>query len=419
MKKHFDRERTQLGPYGVRYIIERRNTKPTQKADPKKPIALTGLRYTLEDLIGVGGMGEVWKARCVFSAAPGPQDDVGSRAAVKFVTGLDPDSPHRARFIKEAKLIAQLKHENIVRFEGWDYLEDKGAYFIVMEYIPGTDLDGLMDFHNLCSYDTPTHLLNARAAGITKIPDPIVGFVLVSMLNALEYAHNYVFEDGSRGVVHRDISPGNALIKFDEGVVKLGDFGIAATTTDLEDPEERSIIAGKIQYMPPEIALTTERVDTRSDLYSLGIVIYEMLTGIRPNDGFPHERNNLAELYNVIESFDKQLVPPHEVVKGIDEELSGIVCKLMARKPKDRYQSAAEAKDAVENYLYSRGRGVTKHSLRDYIQIRQGQKPEKRFANLRFLKHHRFRTIPTIFIQYQLTDYARTMLEKRQNPARA
>jgi serine/threonine-protein kinase len=344
-------------------VLTRKEREPTQKTEAE--ITSKGAQYTLEKLLGVGGMGEVWQAECTFPAGPGTEDDVKRDVAVKFVTGVEQNSELSVRLVREAQLTARLNHENIVRFEGWDYLEKDQAYFIVMEYIKGLDIDGLMHLHHL-------NKLPENANGIIKMPDKIVGFMLFAVGSALAYAHTYKFKNGQIGVVHRDISPGNILIKLDEGVVKLGDFGIAATTEDL-DSEEGGLIYGKVPYLSPEGVFSPNKVDGRSDLYSLGVVAYELLTGIRPNEPIRGEmtpESQLGYLYQVFTQ--KELIPPHEVVEGIDPQLSRIVCKLLETSLDERYQTAAELVDDVGRmYLFKKRYGPTKVGLREYINILQ------------------------------------------------
>jgi serine/threonine-protein kinase len=377
-------------------------------------------RYELEQLLGRGGMGTVWKARAKFLGAPGPQDDVERTVAIKVVSGFDPNSDLSKRLVKEARLIAQLNHENIVKFEGWDYIPETKSYFIVMEYIKGIDVDRLMELHGL-------NRLPQQTRKIRRIPDKIVGFLLFSVGNALAYAHNYCFEHGQIGVLHRDISPGNILIKMDEGVIKLSDFGIAVTPEDLAG--EGGVISGKIPYLPPESVMKFEtkkrpknplQIDPRADLYTLGVVAYEMLTGFRPNDSIEEAQTLHEQLGNVVEAMTKELVPPHEIVQGVDKDLSAIVCKLLEQNPDRRYNSAEDLVDAVgRQYLYNKRYGPTKTGLREYIRVLQdtNNATSKTPRILRFLKEHWWSKL-TVFAPYVLRDSARRMIEKGKNPAR-
>ncbi|MBN1544721.1 serine/threonine protein kinase [Candidatus Woesearchaeota archaeon] len=411
-----------IGLDGKPFVLPVTHPESRREALPNE-ITSGDIVFKLEDLLGEGGMGEVWKAKCIYLAGPGHEDDVPKYAALKFVRQLFEIPELQERLIKEAKLIAQLDHDNIVPFLGWHHHSQSNSYFVMMEYIKGTDLNGLMWIHRMHADGAPKSLLRED---IRRIPDPITGFILFQILNGLAYAHNFEFETGKelknrkqRGVAHRDISPGNVLIKLDEGSVKIGDFGVAVPTSDLEGIEGQRVI-GKIPYMSPEITDPRKKVDKRTDLYSVGVVLYEMLTGLRPNDPFLEESNEMAVYHGTREMFEKKLVPPHEIIKGVDERLSEIACRLLETDPDRRYENAAEARKSVLDCIYSGGVGPTKDSLRDYLQIRQDveEMPESGLSNLSFLRHHWFSSVPAIFQSHRLTRYARRRLEKRENPAR-
>ncbi len=419
-----------------------RDTSPVLNQD--EPIDNETEEITLEKRLGAGGMGEVWLANVRYKAGPGKQDDVERDAGIKFILGLDPDSRLTERFVKEAKLIAKVNHENIVGFEGWRFYEPKQCYYIIMEYIDGIDVDGFMELHNLpINYpmsSMPYQLFNRE--GMNAVPDKMAGFIGFMVSNALEYAHNFRFKDGSVGVIHRDISPGNILIKKDEGAVKLSDFGIAATTRDLED--EQGITVGKMPYISPEGFINPPAVDERSDIYSLGIVLYEMLTGIRPNDTyqkFPEDATVNGMVGHLVDLFNTpagdRLVPPHKIVKGIDKRISRIVCKMLEQNPDSRFGpcggrdcrknpelkkegAAAQTRAAIRDFLYSHGVGPTKDSLRDYMRIRNNPNdlPPEGVGNLRFLHRHWLDRFPWVFKKYELTKHSKKMLEQMKNPAR-
>jgi serine/threonine-protein kinase len=374
------------------------------------------LVYRIEKQLGMGGMGTVWKARASFLAGPGEHDDIERDVAIKVVQGSDPNSELSQRLIKEARLTAKLNHENIVRFEGWDYIRDTRSYFFVMEYIRGMDLHGLMELHGLEKAPLQTK-------DVWRIPDKIIGFLLFSVGNALAYAHNYRFETGQVGILHRDISPGNVLIKTDEGVPKVGDFGIAEEMQSIRSPsEDREVtVCGKPGYIPPEGVANPKSLDARSDLYSLGVLAYELMTGLRPDDEL-QEPENLQQ--HVIDAYmaatQKKLVPPHEIVQGIDEDLSAIVCKLLKARQEDRFQGADALVDAVgRQYLFNKRYGPTKAGLREYIIAHQDKEKLSSDAMkvLRFLKES-WCSRTGVFQPYRLTKYAERALAQGKNPAR-
>jgi serine/threonine protein kinase len=373
------------------------------------------VQYKLKELLGEGGMGQVWKAECIYEAGPGAEDDITRDVAVKFVKSGQ-DIELKRRLVKEARLIARLSHENIVRFEDWNYLEEDQSHFIVMEYIPGMDIHGITRLHGL-------DRLPEKTDKILRIPDLITGFILYSVGNGLAYAHNFNFGTDSKrnpltGIIHRDISPGNILIKLDEGTVKITDFGLAATREDLEE-QECHTVAGKLQYLSPEALFDSKNVDARTDIYSLGIVAYEMLTGLRPNETYEEGQNLNSIVFSIMSAYNKELVPPHEIVEGVDRELSDIVCKMLSKKPEQRYQTATKFVDAIgRQYIYRKGFGPTKAGLKEYIYTLQGKAwTDDSQDRLRFLRRGFTGTLD-IKTPYRMKEWARKKLEKRQNPSR-
>jgi serine/threonine protein kinase len=410
---------------------------------PGRVIQSAGVDYTLESRLGNGGMGDVWKARALFKASPRPDDDVERIVALKFIRELS--DVLEGLLINEAKMTAQINHDNIVHFEAWGYIPPKepakGAiqteptdvrqskYMIAMEYIDGIDVTGLMLSHNLVSRERPVYQQVLRQ-NLRRIPDEIVGFIMFSVANALDYAHNFQIK-GSRGIIHRDLSPGNILIKTDEGSVKLSDFGIAVTTQDLKQTDS-GFFVGKFPYVSPEqIYKSMKRdeknpdkeeavdIDARSDLYSLGIVGYEMLTGFSPNHYFGLNEKDIGKvLPRQLSMAARELIPAHEIVQGISQELSEIIYKLISLETKERYQSAAELYQAIGRCIYKEGFGVTKSYLRDYIALNNSL-DSRELPNIPEAKpdtaEWKGMKLP---IPYKLTTYARRRLEKGENPAR-
>ena len=277
----------------------------------------SGSEYRLLERLGRGGMGEVWKAER--TSAAGHKQTV----AVKFLTD------HRAEqssLAAEALRMSCLNHDNIVPFldSGFDGV---GRTFVAMAFVQGMDLDGLRDHVGMRAEA-------AYGGGCEqRIPDQIVGFILFMTLRALSYAHTFPFGDGVVGLIHRDVSPGNILLDEKRGFVKLSDFGVAAVQGD---EEGQGKITGKIPYMAPEVLLQ-DPVDARADLYSLGLVAYELLTGFNPNIR-PHAMNSvIGAITEVMLSLDCPLRPPHEVVEGVSPVLSGIVARMLEKDPARRF----------------------------------------------------------------------------------
>jgi serine/threonine protein kinase len=423
-------------------IIERKDNSPVQQY--RQVIPSTGNSYMLEKLLGVGGMGEVWIAQRESEGAPGPHDNVSKPVAIKFVTGVDLDQHLRQSFVKEAQLIANLEHDNIVGFQSWEYIPESDAYFIVMDYVEGMDVDGLKEIHNLhlvsqafnnadlLKKDVRQEIRNSKAL---RIPDQVAGFVTWAVSCALEYAHDPKI--GGKAIIHRDISPGNILIKTDEGVVKLSDFGIAAEMNELQG--KGGVAAGKISYIAPE-TIMGRKIDERTDLYSLGVVLYEMLTGIRPNDCCNPPTTLKGKVEKLLETYEKPVVPPHEIVKDINPELSKIAYHLVQTDPDRRYANAADLRVALEICMYKKGRGINRFGLRDYIAFRQGklELTGRALKNLSFLKQDPVAKLKhwlecpswtdesaraacceyRLSFPYVLTEYAISRLEKWENPAR-
>ena len=198
---------------------------------------------------------------------------------------------------------------------------------------------------------------SGKATG--RVPDLIVGFVMFMLLRALHHAHTYDFGDGIVGLVHRDVSPGNVLINDKQGFVKLTDFGVAVRQ---DSGTTTGGLVGKVPYMAPEV-LVDEEVDTRADIYSLGLVAYELLTGINPNVHPLGLKSILSAITNVMLELEKPLRPPHEVIEGVNPELSQIVAKMLSFAPEDRYQSADRIIADIVPVLYGGGVGPGAEAL--------------------------------------------------------
>ena len=266
-------------------------------------------RYQLERLISRGGMGEIYLA---FTEGPG-----GFRKQVvikRMMPHLSQEPEFVTRFIDEANIVVSLTHGNIVPV--FDMGEVDGDYFIAMEYIPGRDLRGILK-----GYEERGEV----------IPTPLGIYAITETCKALAYAHKKTDREGrSLGIIHRDISPSNVLVSR-EGVVKLTDFGIAKAVSRLG----RSItgrLQGKFCYMSPEQA-AGKSVDHRTDIFSLGTVAYQVLTGTRPFEA----DTDLATLEEVKAA---EVSPPSSVFAELPEALDPVLLKALSRDPDERYQDA-------------------------------------------------------------------------------
>ena len=269
---------------------------------------LLGDRYELDGVVGRGGMAEVYRARDL---------RLDRVVAIKTLrTDLARDQTFQARFRREAQSAASLNNPSIVAVydTGEDLSTGVPVPFIVMEYVDGrTVRDLLIEGHRL---------LPERTLEITS-----------GVLRALEYSHQ-------AGIVHRDIKPGNVMVTRN-GDIKVMDFGIARAMSDAQATMTQTAqVIGTAQYLSPEQA-RGERVDARSDLYSTGCLMYELLTGRPPFTG----DSPVAIAYQHVR---ENPVPPSRLDPSLPPWADSIVLKAMAKSPNDRYQSAAEMQADIQ-----------------------------------------------------------------------
>ncbi len=299
-------------------------TAPPPAQTPKAPTkAAKGTQfgqYVIEEHIATGGMAEVYKARMV--GMEGFQKTV----AIKRILSNLTDSEEFVRmFIDEAKLAAQLNHNNIIHI--YDLGKVDRSHYIAMEFIEGRDLRSILgDCH-----DTGR-----------RMPIPLALYVTALLASALDYAHKKRdFENRDLGLVHRDVSPQNVLISHD-GDVKLCDFGIAKAASKASQTRAGAL-KGKLQYMSPEQAWG-KNIDHRSDIFSLGLVLYEMLTSQKVFAGD-------SELSVLEQVRDPVIAAPSSHNPEIDAEIDRIVFKALHADREERYQSADELHSDLEGVL--------------------------------------------------------------------
>jgi serine/threonine protein kinase len=267
-------------------------------------------KYQEIEVIGKGGMAVVVKAI---------QTSLNRLVAIKQISAryLKEVSAIK-RFEQEARIVARLDHPNIVHI--YDYFKEGENYFIVMEFIDGQSLAKY-----LCSKEI--------------FPMEMGILVLTQILHALQYAHR-------QGIIHRDIKPSNILISH-QGSVKLTDFGISRLVTEASSLTTENAIIGTPGYMSPE-QFQSQKLHPRSDLFSIGVVLYEIVTGQRPFPG-----KNLAEL--ALQITRGKYPPPEELNPTLSPKLAKIITKCLETSPEKRYQEAAELLEELTNWLERRG----------------------------------------------------------------
>jgi eukaryotic-like serine/threonine-protein kinase len=252
-------------------------------------------RYALEEPIGRGGMAEVWRAH---------DNRLNRTVAIKFLAPGAKENPEfLARLFNEARSVASISHPHVTGVLDYGTTDD-GPY-LVMEYVPGGSLSDL----------TGDPLPAERAIEIVR-----------QVASGAGAAH-------ARGVVHRDIKPGNILL-CDDGSVKLADFGIALSSKALTKLTATGAAIGSPHYISPEQAMG-ERATPRSDVYSMGVVLYELLTGVLPFDG-----GNATAI--AISHVDAAPPPPSSVEAGLDPRLEAIVMRCLDKQPEARFENGDE-----------------------------------------------------------------------------
>ena len=263
-------------------------------------------RYEILEVIGEGGMAIVYRAL---------DHRLNRDVAVKIMRDeMAADEEFRRRFCTESHAVAMLSHPNIVAV--YDVSHNDNVEYIVMELVDGITLKQYMERKGMVAWKEVVHF--------TK-----------QISKALAHAHE-------RGIIHRDIKPQNIMLLRD-GTIKVGDFGIAALENEVYENNGEAI--GSIHYIAPEQA-RGECPDARSDIYSLGVMMYEMLTGVLPFTG-----NTLGEI--AVQHMNAKPVPPHEKNPEIPLELERITLKAMSAELSERYQSANELLSDLEAFIHT------------------------------------------------------------------
>jgi CheY-like chemotaxis protein/tRNA A-37 threonylcarbamoyl transferase component Bud32 len=295
---------------------------PARPAGRVSPVPGQFGRYQLLEKIGSGGMAEVFKARM-----RGEQGFEKIVAIKRIVPHMAANDAFITMFVDEAKLAAQLNHNNITHI--YDLGKVDAWHYIAMEFVEGKDLRTLLKLGKERAY---------------PLPPELALFIAAKIANALDYAHRRPAADGTElNLVHRDVSPQNILISY-EGDIKLCDFGIAKAASKVSTTISGAL-KGKLQYMSPEQAWG-KRVDRRSDIFSLGAVLHEMLTGAPLFEG----DTDMSILERVREG---EIEPPSARGVEVSKRVDQIVLKALAKNPQDRYQNASEMEKDLHAVLYA------------------------------------------------------------------
>jgi hypothetical protein len=280
-------------------------------------------RYLLLERIATGGMAEVFRAK-----RKGVEGFEKIVALKRILPHLSSNKDFVDMFIAEAKMVASLSHPNIVQIFDLGIIDD--TYYIAMELVEGRDLRSI--------------LTRARNRN-TLFGVDLAALIAARVSAALEYAHRHRDSDGRElRIVHRDVSPQNILVSV-EGEVKLVDFGIAKAATKASHTDTGSL-RGKLLYMSPEQAWG-KPLDKRSDLFALGAVLYEILTG--------HLLFSASSEMSVLERVrEARFVAPSSLNPAVPIELEAVVMRLLHKDPQDRYQDASEVLLDLDSYLRRR-----------------------------------------------------------------
>lgn len=307
-------------------------------------------RYELLKKLATGGMGQVFLAR-----QKGPVGFQKLLVVKRVLPHLSEEEEFIKMFFDEARIAALLNHQNIAQL--YDLGEVDGVYFIAMEYVHGESLRQLA-----------SHAQTHRGG----LPLGLKLRIIADAAAGLDYAHTAKSPSGRKlGLIHRDVSPQNVLVGFN-GSVKLIDFGVAKAANKVSTTIAGAI-KGKYPYMSPEQA-RGEELDRRSDVFGLGIVLYELLTHARL---FKRDTDT-ATLKAVVGA---KVAPPSAVVDGLPRALDPIVLKALARKRDERYQSAAEFQLAIEDFLAQERLSATTAHLANYMkELYSEQLEDERFS---------------------------------------
>ena len=316
-------------------------------------------KYVLVERIAIGGMAEIFKTQA---------RGLGGFEKLLAVKRLHPRYSEDQDFIRmlvdEAKIAVQLSHSNIGQI--FDLGRENDLVYIAMEYIDGRDLYRVLRRLNELGW---------------KMPIEAAVYIIMEVCAGLDYAHRKCAPNGTPlSIIHRDISPQNVIVSW-EGEVKLIDFGIAKAAMRAFETES-GVIKGKFYYMSPEQA-RGDTLDHRSDIFSLGICLYELLTG----HTVYREEDDVTLLSRVRRA---EISPPTTMRPEIPHDLERIVMKALSRNPRRRYQTAHQLQMALSSFLYSIGRPFNKVQLGAWIRESFDRGPARSEDEASVSYHDRF-----------------------------
>jgi serine/threonine-protein kinase len=302
-------------------------------------------RYEIVQRLAEGGMADVLLARTVGI------EGFERHVVIKRIRAAQArDIRYVTMFLDEARLAASLHHANVVQVN--DIGEEDGEYFFAMEYVHGEDVRRILERVSGEGGSVPLHHVLSIVMGAAA---------------GLHHAHEQIRPDGaSLGIVHRDVSPANILIGYDGGV-KVVDFGIAKAVHQTEQTQS-GVLKGKVAYMSPE-QCTNESIDRRSDVFSLGIVLWELLA-VHP---LFHRENDFLTMSAIVQS---DISPLSNLRPDVPAELERITMKALARSPADRFATADELRHALEQFADHAGVRTSTTALADYMKQLFGQRRE-------------------------------------------
>jgi serine/threonine protein kinase len=294
-------------------------------------------RYKLLGRIGEGGMAEVYRALMT-----GPEGFERELVVKRILPRLSETGDFKTMFIREAKISALLLHPNIVQI--YEFGEADGAYFIAMENVQGVTLREAL-----------TTLRRAQRA----MPYLVAADIARQICIGLDYAHTLHGPDGAPlEIVHQDISPTNIMLAY-TGTVKILDFGIARAASFAEEEAKKGLIKGKVSYLSPE-QINVKPFDARADVFALGVVFHEMLTGRR----LFQAKNDISKMRQLLA---QPILPPSSLNATIPRELDRIVLRSLEMDAKNRYQTTADMASDLERTLIA-----ARYSSRELSKLLHG-----------------------------------------------